>query len=300
MQDHKIRIKLTSPTGTPWQSDTIFGHLCWQVARGVLGIGVEEFLSPFMAGEPPFVLSDAFPAGLLPRPLLGEKTDVAGTPDEYAAKKLWRKAAFYSIDDFLLVCRGAEPRGQPYADPWLAATVPHASLSRVTGTTAEPGGFFESESAFMHDPAELDLYVRSVDGWSEKVMDLLSAVSRVGFGRDKSVGLGAFVVEGMESFNGFQVFNGADGFVSISSMVPSASDPAIARYRLRLKKGKLGEEWIQPNPFKRPLLEMEPGAVFRTGSTIKSFYGRLVRGLSPARPEVVQNCFALAVPCTFS
>ena len=297
MKDYRIRIRLRSPTGTPWQSDTIFGHLCWQVAYGAIDTDIETFLTPFIDGNPPFVLSDGFPAGWMPRPLLLGGTGTARTLDEYAANKRRRKSAYYSLDDFLRVCHGEEPQDEPYDDPWQPVITSHASLSRVTNTTTEGGGFFETESESLEAPAKIDIYMRCIDGWGNRVAELLKAVSRTGFGKDKSVGLGAFEVEGVERFDGFAGFDGANGFISISSMVPAADDPLDARYKLRVKKGKLGEEWVQPNPYKRPLLQMEPGAVFKVEGHVKSIYGRIVRGVSPARPEVVQNCYALPVPC---
>jgi len=297
MEDHRVRIRLKSPAGTPWQSDTIFGHLCWQVAYGVIGTDIDTFLQPFRDGNPPFVMSDGFPTGLMPRPMLQDSLETARTLDQYAADKRWRKATYISVVDFLAVCRGERTQGEPYDDPWVLATTPHASISRVTSTTGEGGAFFETESAYLSSPGEIDIYLRCKHGWADKVIELLRAVSKTGYGRDKSVGLGAFEVSSIEEFDAFAKFDGANGFVSISSMVPAASDPVDARYRLRVKKGKLGEEWVQPNPFKRPLLQMEPGAVFKVHGEIKEFYGRVVKNLAPGKPEVVQNCYALAVPC---
>jgi len=297
MEDYRIRIRLKSPAGTPWQSDTIFGHLCWQVVYGVIDRDIKSFLEPFVEGSPPFVLSDGFPAGLMPRPMLQDTLEPAGTLDEYAANKRWRKAAYISVEDFLAVCRGEKTQGEPYDDPWVLATTPHASISRVTSTTGEGGAFFETESAYLSSPGEVDIYLRCEAGWADKVIELLKAVSKTGYGRDKSVGLGAFEVAAIDKSDGFACFEGANGFVSISSMVPAASDPFDARYRLRVKKGRLGEEWVQPNPFKRPLLQMEPGAVFKVHGEIKEFYGRVVKNLAPGKPEVVQNCYALPVPC---
>jgi len=70
MQNCKIKIKLKSAIITPFQSDTIFGHICWAL-RYVEG---EEYLLDFLSaydnGEPPLVISSAFPEGYLPYPVL--------------------------------------------------------------------------------------------------------------------------------------------------------------------------------------------------------------------------------------
>jgi CRISPR-associated protein Csm4 len=50
------------------------------------------------------------------------------------------------------------------------------------------------------------------------------------------------------------------------------------------------------HPFKRPLLRLEPGAVFRARPA-RQWYGRLVEGIHPERAEVAQYALAFAVPC---
>ncbi len=70
MQDYKIKIKLKSTIITPFQSDTIFGHICWAL-RYVKGEKyLLDFLSAYDNGDPPLVISSAFPEGYLPYPVL--------------------------------------------------------------------------------------------------------------------------------------------------------------------------------------------------------------------------------------
>lgn len=296
MRDYRIRLKLKSHSGTPWQSDTIFGHLCWQVVYGAIDADIQSFLKPFLNGKPPFVLSDGFPAGMMPRPLLMSAPDPVSTVEEYAANKRWRKAVYYTLDDFLRVCRGGKPEGEPLDDPWLHMITPHASLDRITNTTSsEGGGFYETESESLKAPSEIDIYARCENGWDEKLRVLFKAMSKTGFGRDKSVGLGAFEVVSLMEFDRFSGIDRANGFISLSTMVPAEGDPTDAYYRLRLKVGKLGES-ASGNPFKKPLLQMEPGAVFRTDRALEDYYGTVITGLAPGKPEAVQNCYCLAVP----
>jgi len=299
MEDYRIKIKLKSLTGTYWQSDTIFGHLCWQVAYGVLDVNIEDFLKPFRERKPPFVLSDGFPEGLLPRPMLALKLKKAKTPEEYNEVKRKKKAPYYKFDDFLTVCRGGEMKNIPPDNPWRPIITLHASIDRITNTTGEKGessGLYETRAYSLDGSGILEIYLRCEEGWEEKVMKLLSAVSKTGFGKDKSVGLGAFEIVDIKKFDRFGSFDDANGFVSLSSMVPAADDPTDARYRLRTKYGKLGEG-IFGNPFKKPLLQMEPGAVFKTDDPVKDYYGRMIEGIAPGDERVVQNCYAFSVPC---
>jgi len=326
MKDYKIRIKLKSAFGTPWQSDTIFGHLCWQVAYGVLDLTIEEFLKPFLEGNPPFILSDGFPViideknkeineeiSTVPKPLLKMPPMEIEDVNDYRMGKKRKKSPYLSIDDFLKLRRGEILNAEPLDDPWELNITSHASLDRNSFTTGDSGegGFYDTEEyvlpqkeKYRHIEPAVEIYLRVEDGWVERVGKLFEGLSTVGYGRDKSVGLGVFKMDGITEFDGFADFEGANGFISLSTMVPAESDPTDARYRLRVKYGKVGEGAFisvddegQINPFKRPLLQMEPGAVFRVDGGIKPFYGRMVKDVVHGRENIVQNCYSLAVPC---
>lgn len=299
MEDYCINLELLSPSGTPWHSDTIFGHLCWQVVFGALDIGIDDFLSPFREGKPPFVLSDGFPAGYLPRPLLPYNPMVVDNIEQYEAVKKGLKAPYITVEDFLVACRGKKPTGKPLESPWEPHLTPHASLDRNRSNTGEESGFFETESEVLKHETGLEIYLRTELEWKEKVVSLLENCSKSGYGRDKSIGLGAFRLKDIARVDIFQPFGDANGFVSLSSMVPSENDPIEARFRTRTKFGKLGEG-IYLNPFKRPLIQMEPGAAFLTDGKLKPYYGRLVEDIAPGNERVVQNCYALAVPCRYA
>ncbi|MCX7598516.1 MAG: hypothetical protein N2512_06555 [Armatimonadetes bacterium] len=325
MQDHRIRLRLLSPVGTPWQSDTIFGHLAWHVAYGRAGMTIEDFLRPFRQGRPPFVLSDAFPDGYLPRPLLpvlpapkqpGETANERpSTAQEYAQAKRKQKAQFVSESDFQALRRGQVSDWEPPDNPWRDFQVLHASINRLTGTTTGP----ETEPAEEAGPPEaleghlfstrlsapaagdgvlpLSVFLRADAPWDAKVPEMLCELSKVGFGRDKSTGVGAFEVLDVQPYDGFAPLPEANAFVSLSSYCPARNDPTRGRWKIRIKYGKLGENAGAGNPFKRPLIQFEPGAVFLTDGPPRPIYGRAVEGIAPAMPEAIQCCFTLAVPC---
>ncbi|MGH7214061.1 MAG: hypothetical protein ACREIT_04800, partial [Tepidisphaeraceae bacterium] len=67
---HRLTILPRSPWRTPWQADTLSGALLATCAR-VHGAKTlrETLIDSMLAGEPPFVLSDALPGDLLPLPI---------------------------------------------------------------------------------------------------------------------------------------------------------------------------------------------------------------------------------------
>lgn len=302
MQDVRVTIRLLAPLGTPWHSDTVFGHLCWEIARTEGAAGMRDFLRPFQEGHPPFVLSDGFPAGLLPRPLLPLPFEDVDSQDDYASMKRRRRALFISEADFQALRRGESVAWEPVADPWMRFEQAHAAISRLTGTTGggedrEGGHLFQRELLTLTEGDELTLYVRGEGAWSERIPELLTHMAPLGFGKHRSTGAGAFEVTGVEPHEGFAPLPEANGFISLSSYSPAKGDPTVGRWRLRLKYGKLGEAGNPSNVFKRPLIQFEPGAVFATGGPPHPHYGRLIPAIAPGMPEAVQGCFALAVPC---
>jgi len=70
MNLYGLRLTLQSPVGTPLAADTLFGHLCWGI-RYRSGVDrLKEFLDTYESSEPALLLSDPFPTGFWPIPLL--------------------------------------------------------------------------------------------------------------------------------------------------------------------------------------------------------------------------------------
>lgn len=64
-----------------------------------------------------------------------------------------------------------------------------------------------------------------------------------------------------------------------------------------VKYGKLGGEYtFSRNPFKKPLIMLTAGSVFRVQQSVKPFYGRMIEGIAPSKPEVVHYGYAFSVP----
>ncbi|MGQ9730349.1 MAG: type III-A CRISPR-associated RAMP protein Csm4 [Candidatus Zipacnadales bacterium] len=303
MKDYRIQIRLLAPLGTPWQSDTVFGHLCWQVVYGRGDLGIEEFLAPFREGRPPFVLSDGFPGDLLPRPLVPEKRSQKSSAASYAATKARKRSRFIRLTDLQAFREGGDLPIAPISTTWRTFEVPYAAIHRHTGTTGptervEGGSFFSTELIAPDAGDLLSLYLRAEGEWGQWVVGMLKEMAPLGFGRDRSTGTGAYEVLGMEPFEGFAPLPEANAFLSLSSYCPAQGDPTKGYWRVRLKYGKLGETASSGNPFKRPLIQFEPGALFFvTDGPVRPYYGRAVPHIAPGMPEAIQCGYTLAVAC---
>lgn len=293
MKAYKISLRINSGILTPFQADTIFGHLCWVVAHQEGEKSLQEFLEPFKQGNPPFVLSDGFPGELLPRPLSAD-FNVEGAE----ARKNLRKIDFVLPEDFDLIrnARKFHPAIlSPSLDTYLRS---HNTISRLTNSALAEGGVYSLKQTFI---PRISIYLKAIsDDWEERVLDLLKDLAIGGYGKRKSIGANHFSVHEVVPFS-FNKVDRANAFVTLSNFCPGKNDPAEGLFKTFVKYGKLGEEFtFCGNPFKRPLIMIRAGSVFRTYGSPEEFYGRVIKeGIAPAIPEVVQYAYAFTVPLLY-
>ena len=309
-----VRLNL-NPVGvwtTPWQADSLLGAMAcaWARSRGQAALR-RDFLDPWLAGEPPFVISDAFPGNSLPSPaILPLWWD---WPPE--RRKQVKHLRWLSTGDFSRVQRGL----MPHLETPPVTVRDHVRLrntvSRATNSAGERGELFEvpySELSTSGDSeAHLCIFARTTGAGTSVLMEAVEMLGRTGYGADASVGHGAFEVDRtLVPCPELDDVPGADGFVALSTFQPTADDPVEGFWRVFVKYGKLAPELHASAVFKRPQVMLEPGACFRTGDAPKPFYGgpigpdRLLSeqarvSLAAAGVHPVQAAFALAVPITW-
>lgn len=279
MKTFRATLRLRSAAGSPWQADTLFGHMCWGLRYEQGEPALADLLARYRAGEPPLLLSDGFPAGWLPRP--------PGTGE-----------AWVSHAEFAAICWG-EP-AKPAAQPTLrAGRVGQKSAVSRAGAGEPPG-----EPAYhvreLAAPSEVDVYLRVADeAWAERAQSWLQQLTRGGYGARKSAGYGQIALDEWQPWPAFdQAPPGANGFVSLSNWAPARHDPTDGEYATLVKYGKLGEALASAgNPHKHPLLLLAAGSRFRDPQP-RPWYGRLVEQVAvSADAPVAQYAYALAVPC---
>lgn len=293
MKTYKLELTTYSGFATSFRADTLFGHLCWVVAHQEGEEGLQEFLKPFEQENPPFILSDGFPADFLPRPFSAEFN-----PEDQGKVKEIKKTAWVSFDDFDKIRKGDSFNPKPIDDETVRLSVfTHNAISRLTNTTLSEGGVYSLKETLIPN---VSIYVKVIsDEWKGKVVALFKELSKTGYGRKKSIGKGQFSVEGISEFS-FDAIKASNGFVTLSNFCPAKNDPTKGLYKTFVKYGKLGEEFtFCGNPFKKPLLMIKTGSVFKTNGNPLEYYGRMVGKIAPAKSEVVQYAYAFAVPVKY-
>ena len=308
MQTFRVTYHLRSAVASAWQADTIFGHLCWALRYLDGEEALLRFLESYRNGEPPLLVSNGFPQGLLPRPLAPPSRRQPGASLEEQTKhfgrmKETRKITLLTLDEFNRAIKGEEVEPTTgKIQPRINVTLKN-QISRLTGTTGEEGNLFEFEETFWSQvdgnttrAIPVSIYLKIREGFEQQAKRLFAFVAEQGYGKRKSVGYGEIRSMEFEPFDGFDSPADANGFVTLSNFVPAESDPREGYWKVLIKYGKLGEEYAgEDNPFKRPLLMFTAGSVFIDPSP-QQYYGRLVERISVSVSAAVQYGFAYPVP----
>ena len=303
----RLRLRPLGAWTTPWQADSLLGAVAvtWARAYGV-GALMRDLIEPWLAGEPPFVVSDALPGDRLPVPATLALWD---WPQE--RRKEIKKLRTLSPADFASVQRGVAPALEGSPGTMISDHIRmRNSISRASGSTSDgTGDLFEIPYSVLRDPdVGLTLYARADAGGLDILSRALEMLGQAGYGADASVGHGGFeLVEAPVPCPELDAVTDADGFVSLSTYQPAPNDPVDGCWRVFVKYGTLAPEFHDVAVFKRPQVMLEPGACFRTEAHPGPFYGGAVgsdrllgqtarRSLAARGVHPVQAAFALAVP----
>ena len=296
MKSARFCLRPLAPWATPWQADTLFGALCWELARSAGESALTRLLQRFREGPPPLLLSDAFPADLLPRPLCAVPEAEVGAAAE---AKEWQPARWITRQQFVAIRQGQSYSLElPRQHWWSTVHAMHASVPR---DGAYPVPFSTEEYTWRPEIPQqerfLSLYVRAEQEWLERLGALLRALGRSGFGKRRATGRGAFQLLGpAEACDWLEPLPFENAFVSLSHFVPDESDPADGWWETLVKYPRLGSERAATAmPFKGRLVMLRPGSCFRSPGRPRRWYGRVLAGLSPAFPDALHYALAFAV-----
>lgn len=278
MHSFCVRIRPKSAFGTKLKGDTLFGHLCWAILHRDSENRLSSLLDGYTGGRPFAVVSDAFPAGYLPRPVLPGHwfREVPNADRKTVKKRAWLPMdQFYTpIEEWLMHCLPAStiPGGDAEENPQ-----PHNTLNRHTGTTGEGefapymmnqlwyGSRGHNMREGLKEPAEFELFVILDESRLkvEELKDLLADVGTVGFGRDASIGLGKYEIRAFSAFD-LPAHENANAWLTLAPCAPQGLpwQTAYCFYQPFTRFGRHGDVAVHGgNPFKTPVLLADTGAV---------------------------------------
>lgn len=302
MKAHKLTLRPLTHFGTPLAGDTLFGHLCWALRERFGTPRLTEALDGYTDGRPFLSVSDALPAGYVPRPTApNEALGITIDPEQ---RKTAREFNWLPVTGAALPLR-----------EWLgtaakceiaeAGVLTQNTINRLTGTTGT--GMFAprqvDRTAFRANVL-LDVYAACDEARlsAADLRALFEDVGAVGFGRDASTGLGKFAVEHRAE----HVWPAPPTchWLTLAPCAPEPDllDPERSFYQPLTRFGRHGNVAVRlGQPFKRPLLMLRTGALLRLrepGTLV--VHGRGLGGraapLSAVLPETVHQGYAPVLP----
>lgn len=298
----KLTLKLKSGLLSELHSDTVMGHFCWRL-RDYFGDDkkVKEFISLYHKSDsnPPFTIS----SGLLekngelfyPKPFIHIKVSENKAESkqdkivEFLLNKELKSVELLTTAQFNLAINGniqklyksliSDKLERPKFESDLKVSV---EIDR-NSLSAREGQLFSYHPKFLDDNTRIVFLIKILDEKAFddfKCGDILKDIFEIGFGKKKSSGSGQFEVIGdFELFDKIKEPQNPNAFITLGNYLPSADDGinAESSYNFIVKYGRLSEEKsLSENPFKKPLILLTPGSVFKT-ERIKEHYGKVTQ-----------------------
>lgn len=309
MQTYRLTLRPLSALGTPLAGDTLLGQLCWTLRHQLGNHALATLLEGYTRGRPFAVVSDALPSGHLPLPSLPSGVWQASADSDRKVLKKKRWLPLSGLREQLL-----NWQQNAVADSNLGQAVvraqPHNTINRQTGTTGT-GMFapYTMGQTWLHPDSLLDVVV-VLDEARLTLAQLQSALAYMGqqgYGRDASIGLGKFALEGEASpVTWPQPTQGAaNAWLTLGPCAPQGLGfcPVRSHWHSLTRFGRHGDVAVQTGqPFKRPVLLAKAGSVFWPEQLDAScgFIGQGLGGqdapISLAMPETIHQGYAPVVP----
>ncbi len=295
MKWYKITLRLKSALVTPLMGDTLFGHICW----GIRFHQGEKALTDFLVdcqSKPRLIISNGFPAGFLPRPLLRPakyKADLSIL--EYETFKKYKKVHYLPVDWFLEggLVFSEERLLQKFMTGGIKelsitnTELMHNSINRLSGTVLEDQSPFAVNEFWYESDQLFDVYALT-DLMSKEVQILFEHGLENGYGADASTGKGWLQVDSVVEET--RLPGHGNRAMALGAFVPDNNKPVDLRSNIFTKFGKLGGSYVyENNPFKKPLLMYAEGATMEAGT--RDYCGSLVSGIHKL-PQIVQHAYA--------
>lgn len=310
MKLYRLRLEPHTAFGSPIKGDTLFGQLCWTLRNREGEAYLDALLADYTRGRPFAVISDAFPAGFVPRPSLPQscfELPATATDRKTLKKRGWIpiEALTLPLTKWLEQARSdseiiAAEKSIAYRELHLQ---PHNSISRLTGTTGTGFAPYTMAQTWYQRGVTLDIYVL-LDGHRLTLSELKAGIDDIGafgFGRDASIGLGKFTcLDCTEA--AWPVQPQANSGLTLAPCAPQGLglDEQRCFYTVFTRFGRHGDIGVHHGkPFKAPVLLADTGAVLAPLPIDKPFIGQGLGGqgvLSKAIPATVHQGYAPIIP----
>lgn len=281
MKLYKTTITPTSNFATTLKGDTLFGQMCWAIRYKYGEKRLAKLLKDY-ENKPFLIVSDGFASGYLPKPslpsiLLGENSD---------EKKINRKKIWLTLEDlhngnFLNAKTDAEINNSDFSN-----TVVKNSINYKTFTTE--GNGFDPYGEDEYSISSKDIYFLIDEDFSlDELKECFQLLSKMGYGKNTTIGKGRFE---FSEFEAIDVKTNSSVFMTLSPSSINNINCKNSYYEPFTRFGKHGANLANKNPFKKPLLLADSGAVIVFEDSIDLKYiGKSIKGHSTHEETVHQG-----------
>lgn len=289
MKLYKTTITPTSNFATTLKGDTLFGQMCWVLRYKFGNERLAEMLKEYEK-KPFLIVSDGFAKGYLPKPkmpgsLLGEE---AG--DKKAnRKKIWLKPEDLESGNFT-----AAGTDEEISRKDASIVTIRNSINYKTFATGDEGNFApygdkeiylsQKDLYFLLDEEQLDM---------SELKESFTLLSQMGYGKDSTIGKGRFDIGELEEVKSNTA---SKTFMTLSPFSPQNMEYEDIYYEPFTRFGKSGAGRANTNPFKKPILLADTGAVvdFKSKQELKHI-GKAIKNIS-TYSDIVHQGYSIVVP----
>lgn len=303
MNSYRFKLHPKTAFGTPLLGETLFGSLCWGVVHAFGEERLNKLLDGYTEGRPFCVISDAFPSGFVPLPVLPQCYWKASDADDrkYLKKKAW--LCVDNLDKPVVDWRNLAKTDAELLENSGAlkveAQTSHNTINRATQTTGE-GMFapYEQRQLWLNPKIDLDIYVvLDEERFSlEELTLVLQSIGLTGFGKDASIGLGKYEIAGNPEATHLGKASSCTALTLASSSLGQIKNLVAEEtfYRVKTHFGRHGAEFaIGGLPFKKPILLAQAGALLTLKEECSSkFLGEGLTGISNQCSKAVHQGYS--------
>ncbi len=289
MKLYKTTLTPTSNFATTIKGDTLFGQICWMIRYAFKNERLELLLSNYEIA-PFLVVSDGFAAGFIPKPSLPSKLLNENSDDKKInRKKIWLALSAFQNGEF-----NKAKTDNEINNVLKTKAVIKNSLNYKTFTTDDNGTFapYAEEEIYL-SPQDIYFLIDESRFTIEELKDIFAILSKVGYGKNSSIGKGFFEFSNLEEVKLNQT---SKTFMTLSPAVLVEQNIKTSYYEPFTRFGKHGANLANKNPFKKPLLMANSGAVVIFDEVYnKPYIGKAIKGHSDHSNTVHQG-YAIVVP----
>ncbi|MDR1399214.1 MAG: CRISPR-associated protein Csm4 [Treponema sp.] len=280
---YRITLEIHSSLVTLLKGDTLWGHIAWGIANREGDEAVAAFLEQEKSGQPPLIVSSAFPKDMickpLPEPKLREGTL---TREKYADIKKNKKIQYEAASQYF---SNTPDMSYKYSAFFKTRQFMHNVINRATNTVLDQGLYAVEE--YWAEISEWDVYALSLFD-AARVTQLFEMALENGYGADTSTGKGRISVkQGAEP-----VVAKNKGSATYMALGPFVRHQNIENLRadIFVRTGRIGGMFASVlSPYKKTVLLYDEGAVF-TSKTPLEYAGALLSGVHKDK-RICQSAF---------